>query len=133
MEKCRLASFSLNRTEVSVQHARRIVRALVGNWFVRLDNDTGFRIELVTSELVANAVRHGAGAMLTIALDVVSRPRRVRVEVHDGSTVLPEPSTAGPDAESGRGLLLVASMSYGHGAEGTEQGKGVWAELVLPG
>ena len=87
---------------------------------------------LLVSELVGNAVRHGAAA--EGSGDVVLRVRAcdggLRVEVDDASEHLP-PRTAdpGPAAESGRGLLLVDQLAARWGAQPIPGGKRVWFEV----
>ncbi|MFJ3216722.1 ATP-binding protein [Kitasatospora sp. NPDC086801] len=124
--------FFLTRDPVSVPIARRRVRTRIVSWGVLLDEDTRLALDTVTSELVANAVRHTQAPMLTVAVYVNVRLRRALVEVYDGSTALPRRRRAGADAERGRGLELVEYLALAHGAERTERGKRVWAELALP-
>ncbi|WP_371515748.1 ATP-binding protein [Kitasatospora sp. NBC_01300] len=124
--------FFLTRDPVSVPVARRKVRSRVASWGVLLDEDSRLALNTVTSELVTNAVRHSDRPMLTVAVYVSVRLRRALVEVYDGSIALPRRRQAGTDAESGRGLELVECLALAHGAERTEQGKRVWAELALP-
>ena len=75
--------------------------------------------QLLISELVTNALRHGesteVGVRLLITMDVVV------IEVHDGSPDLPHVRHAGPDEESGRGMLLVdvIAESWGVSPDGT--------------
>ena len=89
---------------------------------------------LLTSELVTNAVTHGtptAGTfvLLTIACDAAW----LRVDVHDGSGDLPvRRRRRGPaEAETGRGLLLVTSLSAEWGFYRTPAGKAVYFTLEL--
>ncbi|MFD8085217.1 ATP-binding protein [Kitasatospora sp. NPDC059722] len=124
--------FFLTRDPVSVPAARRRVRTRIVGWGVLLDEDSRLALDTVTSELVTNAVRHTQKPMLTVAVYVSVRLRRVLVEVYDGSIELPPRRRAGADAESGRGLALVECFALAHGAERTERGKRVWAELALP-
>ncbi|MFJ6656544.1 ATP-binding protein [Streptomyces sp. NPDC091377] len=132
MDNLSLASFSLSRTGDSVPKARGRVRDLATNGIVDLDEETLSDLASVTSELVTNAVAHGAGEMVTIDMDVVPGPRRIRVKVHDESTALPARRVAGPEDESGRGMAVVASLSVARGVEPHERGKWVWVELALP-
>lgn len=53
----------------------------------------------------------------------------VRLEVHDRTRVPPVMARQSADAMTGRGLRLVASLSTTWGAEPTDDGKVVWAEL----
>ncbi|MFJ8046054.1 ATP-binding protein [Kitasatospora sp. NPDC096147] len=126
------ASTMLIRDPASVPKARRWVRSQVAGWGVQLDDATLDAIEVVTSELATNAVRHTAGAMIILGVHAHPDRRRLLVEVHDGSAALPRPRVVGPDDGNGRGLFLVKHLATGHGAELTERGKKVWAELQLP-
>ena len=105
--------------------ARALARDAVergGRRTVRLDD-----VALVVSELVTNAVVHGAG---DITLDVVVDDDSVLVEVSDREPHLPDQPNAALDAESGRGLLLVSRVATHWGVRRTEPGKVVWAQLA---
>lgn len=86
---------------------------------------------LVVSELVTNAVVHGAEP---IVVTMVQVPERVRVEVTDGATGSsphnnPRPAT---DAENGRGLAVVTRLAVAWGWRASPgDGKTVWAELPV--
>ena len=83
---------------------------------------------LVASELAANALVHAAG-MFTVT--VRSGDGRVVIEVTDENPVMPALTSPGPDAVSGRGLLMVEAVSAAWGVrKGPGSGKTVWAELV---
>lgn len=108
--------------------ARRHLGRVGQDWF----DDVLETAKLATTELVANAVLHGDGP-LTLVVDV--RPEIVRVEVHDhgarhlpGSAVVPQ-----PDAERGRGLLIVEAVAdrWGVAKDELPPGKAVWFELGL--
>ena len=63
---------------------------------------------------------------------VVSCSRdQVRVDVHDTSCVLPEMADVPADAESGRGLHLVASLAHEWGYYRTPAGKAVYFTLAF--
>jgi hypothetical protein len=83
-------------------------------------------VRLVATELIANGVLHGAP---DLELVLVADGWSVRVEVVDGSPVLPRLREYGVDAQSGRGLAVVAATCRAWGAEPTPAGKVVWAEL----
>jgi anti-sigma regulatory factor (Ser/Thr protein kinase) len=88
----------------------------------------GADLMLLVSELVTNACVHGAEPV-RVRLDVDQG--RVRVEVEDGSPMMPEVQR--PDGRStiGRGLLIVESLSRAWGAERVGAGKVVWAEVPI--
>lgn len=119
--------------------ARSVVKDAIRTWRVPVDMDAAI---LLTSELVTNAVTHGAPAagtfvLLTIACDAAG----LRVDVHDGSGDLPvldtglldnNPLDGDPDeAETGRGLLLVTTLSAEWGFYRTPAGKAVYFTLEL--
>ena len=114
--------------------ARSVVEDCIRAWRVPVDADVAV---LLTSELVTNAVTHGtptAGTfvLLTIACDAAW----LRVDVHDGSGDLPVLDTGLIDeglaeAETGRGLLLVTSLSAEWGFYRTPAGKAVYFTLEL--
>jgi anti-sigma regulatory factor (Ser/Thr protein kinase) len=85
---------------------------------------------LLTTELVTNAVRYGAGE---ITVRVWPESQRVRVEVSDATPRRPKASHAGPDDESGRGLDIVASLAsrWGTFQGPATRGKTVWFELEV--
>lgn len=83
-------------------------------------------VELVVSELVANAVEH-AGGVRSIALTALNGC--VRVEVSDGDPTPPTLRMADPTQPRGRGLQLVAAVSQDWGVRPADGGKVVWAEL----
>jgi PAS domain S-box-containing protein len=83
--------------------------------------------ELVVSELVANAVLHGAPP---VRLVVAAQPDGgARVEVHDGSRSLPVRPRAPLEGLTGRGLGLVDAVAAGWGVDAVPEGKCVWVEL----
>lgn len=115
-------------------HAKHVL------WEWGLDRFTD-SVELVVSELTTNAVTASAGLPASryqglwrpgvppVRLWVCSDKARVLVQVWDGDDLMPEAQRVDLLAESGRGLLLVDSLSQKWGAyqpEGTT-GKCVWA------
>ena len=107
--------------------ARAVVSDTIRAWRVPVDADVAV---LLTSELVTNAVTHGAKAAGGFVLLVVACDTAVlRVEVHDGSGDLPVIDIAPADAEAGRGLLLVTSLSAEWGSYATAAGKAVYFTL----
>jgi anti-sigma regulatory factor (Ser/Thr protein kinase) len=87
--------------------------------------------ELVVSELVTNAVEHGARGRDRISLTLSLTGRRLSVEVADPDPAGPTVREPGLWDEGGRGTHLVASHSSRWGWRPQGDGKAVWAELAL--
>lgn len=87
-------------------------------------------VGLVVTELATNVIKHvGEGTAATLVLE--PKDERLRVEVHDKSRSVPTLSEGCPEAECGRGLHLLATMSEVWGTLLTAAGKAVWCELSL--
>lgn len=91
------------------------------------DARTSDVLRLVVSELATNAVLH-AGSRFTVR--VISGRDLLRVEVADGSAVIPTPRPHGPRAITGRGLSIVEQMAARWGVIPEIWGKRVWFELA---
>jgi anti-sigma regulatory factor (Ser/Thr protein kinase) len=115
----------LSADPAGVRVARRFVRSIVG---AVLDAEQLATAELLTSELVTNAVLHGRGEpVLAVEIDA----HRLRVAVHDDTPVLPVVRNPGPLAASGRGMQLIESLAARWGVEPDAKGKDVWFEIEL--
>ena len=106
--------------------ARGQVRAAICAWEVPIDANVAV---LLTSELVTNAIRQEAGKLVTLAISCSCG--QLRVDVHDTSRSLPVLVDAPGDAETGRGLMLVASLSTDWGYYRTPAGKAVYFMLAF--
>jgi len=106
--------------------ARRHVRAAIYAWDVPVDLTIAV---LLTSELVTNAIRHEAGETVTLA--VTCACGEFRVDVHDTSCFLPVPVDGPAETETGRGLMLVASLATRWGFYPTAAGKAVYFTLAF--
>lgn len=122
----------LPHTTVAVPLARTLVRTALADLDAGPCEDTA---ELLTAELVANAVEHTAGAG-PIELVVELLDSGCHVEVHDpqparpGELICPEADEQpDPWQEHGRGLLLVRTLSSDCGHRPTDRGKAVWFRL----
>jgi anti-sigma regulatory factor (Ser/Thr protein kinase) len=116
---------SLTAGPAAAAEARRQVQAIIRTWDVPVDADDAV---LLTSELVTNAITHVAGQ--TIWLAITCGDDQFRVDVQDCSYAMPDPQTGPPDAETGRGLMLVASLSAEWGCYPTPAGKAVYFALA---
>ena len=88
-------------------------------------------VELLTSELVTNAVKYGPkdGAIL---VSVGCRAAAVDVAVHDEGDDVPVQRRPGPTAVGGRGLRLVDQLADEWGVRvGPRRGKSVWFRIAL--
>jgi anti-sigma regulatory factor (Ser/Thr protein kinase) len=111
----------------AVAEARKILRESLRGWGVPGLADTA---ELLTSELVTNALRHTDNdAVLTATLSPGRRSHRLRVEVRDFVAGHPRLRAPGNQVTSGRGLLLVQALADAWGVHPEGTGKVVWFEL----
>ncbi|MCC9308396.1 ATP-binding protein [Kitasatospora sp. RB6PN24] len=115
--------------------ARRLVSHYLESWGHGCDSPLNEKLTLITAELAANAVRHGHVPEREFKVRLTLTRATGRVEVSDTRTERRPPSTAQephPDAESGRGLLLVAALAerWGTVPRRAAPGKTVWAECT---
>ncbi|MFD4633078.1 ATP-binding protein [Streptomyces sp. NPDC058284] len=122
---------TLPHTTAAVPVARALVRTALTDIESSADTDTA---ELLTAELVANAVEH-TGGKEPIELVIELLPTGCQVEVHDSNPLPPgdltDPDAREPDPwqEHGRGLLLIRTLSSSCGHRPTASGKAVWFTL----
>lgn len=107
--------------------ARQEVAAVLRSWQLD-DEDACYDAQLVLTELVTNAVRHGGR---WVRLHLRLEAARLVLTVSDGSAVLPEVRDRAAD-ESGRGMTIVSAVASEWGVRDREDGKAVWAALRLP-
>lgn len=106
----------------AVGRARRAATGALRGWGV--SDATADDIVLMMDELVTNAIEHTDGPVwLRLRL---RRGCCVICEVGDGSHKAPRTRHSGPDAENGRGLLIVAALADAFGARVTTTGKVIW-------
>jgi anti-sigma regulatory factor (Ser/Thr protein kinase) len=106
--------------------ARRQVRAAIRAWDLPFDQDVAV---LLTSELVTNAIRHEVTGI--VMLSITCSCGQLRVDVHDTSRFLPMLIDAPVDAETGRGLMLVSTLSAEWGFYRTPAGKAVYFTVAF--
>jgi anti-sigma regulatory factor (Ser/Thr protein kinase) len=118
----------LPRQASSVRPARRLAGDQLDHWGFGYHREVA---ELLVSELVTNAIRHGTGA---INLTITMRDGTLRFEVQDeAADLVPHIRPVGAADEGGRGLHLVGMLSSRWGATRTAAGKVVWFELQAHG
>ena len=106
--------------------ARAFARQAVADWGLQALSDD---VQLVVSELVANAVVHtGSAPELRLTLTEAA----VRVEVRDTGGGTPDPKPPSSTGESGRGMFLVSALTAAWGVEQVAGGKLVWADIARP-
>ncbi|WP_018656943.1 ATP-binding protein [Actinomadura flavalba] len=116
-------SLSFTPEAPAIRVARETVRAALAAWDLA---DLADDAELVTSELVTNALRYAADATVVLTHE----PGRVLLEVVDDNPEPPHAEAAGPVDEHGRGLLIVAALAADWGWRPDGTGKSVWALLT---
>lgn len=129
----------LESTPEAARRARHHALRELADWGWPVESDLVQSAALIVAELTANAVLHGSAGRgeFRLALAVLPHepgPERLRIEVTDACTdCIPQPTPHVPDAVSGRGLLLVATLSdrWGWAVDGAPASKTVWAEIVL--
>ncbi len=135
------ARWHIGSTDSDVHALRREVTDVLGRWELPVDDELRFTFLLLLSELVTNAYLHGRRDGITVEL--VATPAELLVEVTEGSRSAnspgprrtdwaPQPRRASQQAESGRGLHLVAALAKEWGMHRTPQGHRAWATIMLP-
>ncbi|WP_149203712.1 ATP-binding protein [Actinotalea subterranea] len=111
--------------------------AIGRHWVVRTSAEHGVTgmanqvVELLSSELLANAVLHGAEGS-AIGVQLRRTAEALRVSVSDAGASTPVVLHREPSAPNGRGMAIVEAMSSRWGVdEHDEGGKTVWFELDL--
>jgi anti-sigma regulatory factor (Ser/Thr protein kinase) len=127
------ATCTLSASPESVMAARDFTRATLLDWGMSALTDVA---ELVVSELVTNALRHGIPAACKLSEQRVVRLRLLTQDpfvicmVTDPSMTIPVLREADLAAESGRGLTVVEACCVRWGWQLLDEGgKVVWALL----
>lgn len=125
----------LRALPVSARSARMHARSILREWRIDALTDT---VELLVSELITNAVRatccvtaqpEKTGQIPRIRFWLTSDRESVLIQVWDSDHRQPVQQDEQLDAEAGRGLLLVDTLSarWGCSAPDGQAGKIVWA------
>jgi hypothetical protein len=114
----------LTREPAAAAAARSQVRAAIREWKVPVDLDIAV---LLTSDLMTDAIMLGGGETVTLAIRCARG--QLRIDAYDKSRSL---SWGGPaDGDTGRGLILVASLSTEWGSFRTPAGKATYFTLAF--
>ena len=119
-----MSTLRLEPAVESTPIARHWVRAHLRN----IPPDVAECAALLTSELVTNAILH-ADTPLSVTLHTLAD--RIRVDVADGSVVVPSIKDYGTEAATGRGLTLFDTLASAWGVQLVPGGKIVWFELPV--
>ena len=110
----------------AVGEARRWVAAVAEDL---LGADQGENLRLVISEIVTNALRHGAPGE-RIDLAVTPKPEFLCVQVtDDGPGLAPRPRALEPEENGGFGLFFVEQLARRWGVTRENRRTRVWFEL----
>lgn len=113
----------LPATLTSGREARRFLRATLPGWGAEHLLDDA---QLLTSELVNNAIVHASSA---VRVRLRFTRGCLRIEVTDQGAGALERQPGSPDDTSGRGLHLVDALAASWGTSADRGGKVVWFEL----
>lgn len=125
-------AYRLGRDPSQVGYAREQARKALPCWGL---DEHACLIELLLSELVTNAVRHGDGE---IDVCLALARGQLRIEVHDGGHGRPVLRPPTPDDIGGRGLALIDGLIKAHGGvwgvveDASGPGKAVFAAIWIP-
>ena len=112
----------------SVARARRFLRETLQDHAGAAGRDLADTLVMAANELATNAVMHArTGFTVRLLVDA----ERVRVEVTDENSRVPQPCTVPEDATSGRGLAMVDASGLAWGIERHPGGKTVWLQAAL--
>jgi anti-sigma regulatory factor (Ser/Thr protein kinase) len=112
-----------------VPEARRAVGDVLERWSLGAERQA---LELVTSELFTNALRHGRGA---VTVQVECDHDVIRLEVHDEGGGQPKLQTVDSSGiiVGGWGLHLVDQLAQSWGSEVSDGRTVVWVERAIGG
>jgi anti-sigma regulatory factor (Ser/Thr protein kinase) len=117
----------LDPEPASVPEARRLACAVAEAY---LDEKQFKSFELVVTEVVSNAVRHGGKLGERIRLAVTPKDGYMCVQVTDaGPGLVPKPGALEADDDGGFGLFIVEQLTRRWGVTREDNATRVWFEL----
>jgi anti-sigma regulatory factor (Ser/Thr protein kinase) len=119
------------RDEKCISSARRFVRDIAVDWYTT--EEVPDIAELLASEIVTNALVHGAVDFPTSSTLRVAVGRDgpvMTVDVYDSCITVPELRRVDSLETSGRGLAIVETLSLKWGWNLHRHGKSVWFQLA---
>ncbi|MCF1508690.1 SpoIIE family protein phosphatase [Streptomyces glomeratus] len=127
-----VAQWDVARDPAAVAPVRTACARRLTEWGLE---QVAFTAELILSELITNAIRHGGEPIAVRLLRTVpisgTAAGTLIFEVSDGSSTSPRLRRAKVTDEGGRGLFLVARFAERWGTRYTPTGKVIWAEQSL--
>lgn len=117
------------RDLASARAARRHVRDTVQPW--GLSPEAVDDLELITGELVANALEHTDSRTITVTCGLTAEAAAVGVTDEGESGVAVVPEVPRSEQENGRGLLITDALAARWGSLRTGEGLTVWAEVAV--
>jgi anti-sigma regulatory factor (Ser/Thr protein kinase) len=131
-----IASCPLDRGGTASGAARDFTRQILGSWglLVLAEDAT-----VIVSELVTNALRHGADPAIgaghdRVELILLRQPGQMVCAVTDPGAEPPVKAAPDPSAEAGRGLHVIEALAAAWGWTRVDaHKKAVWATLSVPG
>lgn len=121
----RIAEWNVPPDPSAVAASRAAATAQLRRWGLE---DLVLGTELILSELVTNAIRHG-GSPIGVRLVYA---RTLICQVADSGPTSPRVRLAADTDEGGRGLFLVGQLAQRWGTRYTASGKIIWTEQQLP-
>lgn len=120
-----VASWDLSTEPAVVGSARALAGRQLSTWGLE---ELLFNTELIVSELVTNAIRHGTGP---VTLRLIRQDALI-CEVSDTGSSAPHLRHARTTDEGGRGLFIIAQLAGRWGTRYTATGKTIWTEQRVP-
>ena len=119
-------SWRVDPTRDAPRKAREWIDQVMRRWDL---HDPDGVADVLTSELVTNAVRYAGSRQ--IVLHLMWEHGRLRVEVEDDGSGTVDPKRPDPRRGDGYGLVLVERLADRWGWDPIDSGRNVWFELAL--